>query len=238
MAKILVVEDEAKIARFVQLELMHEGYEVEIQRDGKAALESILKRDKDLVVLDVMIPYMNGLEVCKKAREEGIDCPIIMLTAKDDITDKISGFDMGADDYMTKPFAIEELLARIRVALTRHEKFVKTNEMLNPKKEDIIKYKKLVLNRKMHTVHYDNNEIELTKKEFDLLEYLLDNMDVALSRDTILNKVWEYDFYGNTNVVDVYIRYLRQKIDDKYGVKIITTVRGVGYMIRSEDETE
>ncbi len=237
MAKILVIEDEVKIARFVQLELMHEGYDVEVANDGLKGFECILKKDADLVVLDVMLPGLNGLEVCKRTRESGIDIPIIMLTAKDDVMDKVSGLDKGADDYMTKPFAIEELLARIRVAIARHEKFVK-GEGMHKEQKEIIEYGKLKLNASMRIVTYDGDEIELTKKEFDLLEYLLKNINIAVSRDTILNEVWEYEFFGNTNVVDVYVRYIRQKIDDKYGVKIIRTVRGVGYIIRSIEEME
>lgn len=233
MAKIIVVEDEAKIARFVQLELVHEGYEVEVARNGNAGLEAILKNDAQLAILDVMMPGMNGFEVCKNVREQGIDIPIIMLTAKDDISDKVNGFDCGADDYMTKPFAIEELFARIKVHLARHEKL---SESMKDEKPENLTYGKLTLNRVMHTVYYGEDEINLTKKEFELLEYLLENIDVAVSRDTLLNKVWEYDFYGNTNVVDVYVRYIRQKIDDVYGVEIIHTKRGVGYMIRSDNQ--
>lgn len=235
MAKIIVVEDEAKIARFVQLELVHEGYDVEVARNGNTALETILKNDADLVILDVMLPGLSGYEVCRKVREQGIDIPIIMLTAKDDVSDKVSGLDMGADDYMTKPFAIEELFARIRVHLARHEKMLKSIKEEKPK-QSVIEIGELKLNRVMHTAYYGDDELSLTKKEFDLLEYLMDNVDIAVSRDTILNKVWEYEFYGNTNVVDVYVRYLRQKIDDKYGVHVINTVRGIGYMIRSDNK--
>lgn len=232
MAKIILVEDEAKIARFVQLELVHEGYEVEVTKNGNDGLEAILKKDADLVVLDIMLPGMNGLEVCKKARQAGVDIPIIMLTAKDDIMDKVTGLDNGADDYMTKPFATAELLARIRVHLSRHQKLVDT--IKEEEKPDKLVLEKLVVDRVKHVVYYADNEINLTKKEFDLLEYLMENIDVAVSRDTILDKVWEYDFYGNTNVVDVYVRYIRQKIDDVYNVNIIRTVRGIGYEIRSD----
>ena len=238
MAKILVVEDESKIARFVQLELVHEGYEVEVARDGLSGLDKLLTGNFNLAVLDVMMPGINGFEVCKRAREKGIDIPIIMLTAKDDISDKVAGLNMGADDYMTKPFAIEELLARINVALTRH---IKIEESIAKKENDakennIVTIGKLSLNRSMHTVTYGEDDINLTKKEFELLEYLMDNVDVAIGRDTLLNKVWGYEYYGNTNVVDVYIRYIRQKLDDKYGEHIINTVRGIGYMIRSGKE--
>ena len=221
MSKILIVEDERKIARFVELELRHEGYEVDYAGDGKTGLQKILKKDADLVVLDVMLPEMSGIEVCKNARGAGIDTPIIMLTAKDDVMDKVSGLDSGADDYMTKPFAIEELLARIRVALNRKQKEVQ-----------ILQYGDLKVDLAKYEVTYGGETITLTKKEFDLLAYLMKHKNQAVSRETLLNEVWDYDYMGETNVVDVYIRYLRQKLDDKYDVKIINTVRGVGYIIK------
>lgn len=228
MAKILIVEDETKIARFVELELKHEGYEVKAVHDGNLGCEEITKGDYDLAVLDVMLPGMTGFEICGKAREAGVKIPVIMLTAKDDVTDKLSGFEKGADDYMTKPFAIEELLARIKVHLSR----VHAGE---DKKTKTLEYGQLKLNLTSHTAHYGEDELTLTKKEYELLEYLLKNKDTALSRDNILNVVWGYEYFGDTNVVDVYVRYLRQKIDDKYGVKIIGTVRGIGYIVRSEE---
>ena len=227
MAKILIVEDETKIARFVELELKHEGYEVKAVHDGSEGYEEITKGDYDLAVLDVMLPGMSGFDICGKAREAGVKIPIIMLTAKDDVSDKLSGFGKGADDYMTKPFAIEELLARIKVHLSR----IATGE---GSKSKALEFGELKLNLASHTAYYGDEELSLTKKEYELLEYLLKNKDTALSRDNILNVVWGYEYFGDTNVVDVYVRYLRQKIDDKYGVKIIGTVRGVGYIIRSE----
>lgn len=222
----MIVEDERKIARFVELELRHEGYEVDYAGDGKTGLQKILKKDADLVVLDVMLPEMSGIEVCKNAREAGIDTPIIMLTAKDDVMDKVSGLDSGADDYMTKPFAIEELLARIRVALNRKQKTAKEKEV------QILQYGDLKVDLAKYEVTYGGETITLTKKEFDLLAYLMKHKNQAVSRETLLNEVWDYDYMGETNVVDVYIRYLRQKLDDKYDVKIINTVRGVGYIIK------
>ncbi|WP_310605354.1 response regulator transcription factor [Anaerosporobacter sp.] len=226
MAKILVVEDENKIARFVELELKYEGYEVEIAGDGRQGFEKAMHEDIDLVILDVMLPGLSGMEVCRRVRQEGRQVPIIMLTAKDDVTDKVAGLDMGADDYMTKPFAIEELLARIRVALNRHSNTTPKTETLQ--------YGKLVLNLSSHMVSYDKEEITLTKKEFQLLEYLLKNKNIAMTREQLLNNVWDYEYLGDTNVVDVYVRYLRQKIDDKYGIHLISTVRGVGYIIKDE----
>lgn len=227
MAKILIVEDEAKIARFLELELKHEGYEVCAAADGRSGLEKALEKDIDLVLLDVMLPGLSGMEVCRRVRMES-QVPIIMLTAKDDVTDKVAGLDMGADDYMTKPFAIEELLARIRVTLGRHSNKEETAQ------EDELSFGKLQLNTAAHSVTYDKEELALTKKEFDLLECLIRNKNVALSREQLLNKVWDYEYMGDTNVVDVYVRYLRQKIDDKYGIHMIETVRGVGYMIKDK----
>lgn len=227
MAKILIVEDEVKIARFVELELKYEGYTVEIANDGRAGLEKALKSDIDLVLLDIMLPGLSGIEVCRRVRMES-QVPIIMLTAKDDVTDKVAGLDMGADDYMTKPFAIEELLARIRVALSRHSK------SSSETKQDVLTHGELQLNLASHSAYYGEEELSLTKKEYELLEYLMRNKNIALTREQLLNNVWDYEYFGDTNVVDVYIRYLRQKIDDKYGVHLISTVRGVGYIIRDE----
>lgn len=227
MAKILVVEDEPKIARFVELELKYEGYEVELAGDGRTGLDKALHAGVDLVLLDIMLPELSGIEVCRRIRMES-ELPIIMLTAKDDVTDKVAGLDIGADDYMTKPFAIEELLARIRVALNRHSK--KSTQ----RKLEVLEFGKLRLNLSSRSAYYGEEELSLTKKEFELLEYLLKNKNIALNREQLLNNVWDYEYFGDTNVVDVYIRYLRQKIDDKYGIHLISTVRGVGYIIKDE----
>lgn len=228
MAKILIVEDEAKIARFLELELKHEGYEVAHAADGRTGLEMALQKDVDLVLLDIMLPGLSGIEVCRRVRMES-QVPIIMLTAKDDVTDKVAGLDMGADDYMTKPFAIEELLARIRVALTRHS--VKAQAEAEKEK---LSFGALALNTAAHSCEYNGEELTLTKKEYDLLECLLRNKNVAMSREQLLSQVWGYEYMGDTNVVDVYVRYLRQKIDDKYGIHMIETIRGIGYMIKEE----
>ena len=225
MAKILIVEDEAKIARFLELELKHEGYDTEIAGDGRTGLEKALKKDIDLVLLDIMLPGLSGIEVCRRVRQES-QVPVIMLTAKDDVTDKVAGLDMGADDYITKPFAIEELLARIRVALNRHAR--------PGQRPNILTHGKLTLNLSSHSAHYGEDELTLTKKEYELLEYLLRNKNIALTREQLLNNVWDYNYFGDTNVVDVYIRYLRQKLDDRFGAHIISTVRGVGYIIKDE----
>ena len=226
MAKILIIEDENKIARFVELELKYEGYEVEIAADGRLGLEKALHNKIDLVLLDIMLPGISGIEVCRRIRMESA-VPIIMLTAKDDITDKVAGLDMGADDYMTKPFAIEELLARIRVALNRRSKFTQL-------KVELLQVDQLKLNLTSHSAYYGEEELTLTKKEYELLEYLIRNKNIAITREQMLNNVWDYEYLGDTNVVDVYIRYLRQKIDDKYGIRLINTVRGIGYIIKDE----
>ncbi|MDP4116490.1 MAG: response regulator transcription factor [Bacteroidota bacterium] len=225
MSKILIIEDEPKISRFVELELVHEGYEVITAFDGRSGLEQALSNDIDLVILDLMLPELNGIEVCRRIRRES-DVPIIILTAKDDVSDKVMGLDMGADDYLTKPFAIEELLARIRVAFKRKNKTDSTSNMYIAGK--------LSLSSDRRIVTYDDKEISLSKKEFDLLEYLMINKNIVLNREKILEKVWGFDFYGDTNIVDVYIKYLRTKIDQKYGIEFIHTVRGVGYIFDYE----
>jgi DNA-binding response OmpR family regulator len=224
VSKILIVEDEIKIARFLELELKHEGYDVIIAGDGRTGLEKALNEKIDLIILDIMLPGISGIEVCRRIRQESM-VPIIMLTAKDDVTDKVAGLDMGADDYMTKPFAIEELLARIRVALNR-------KNYMSDKKVETLQVGDLKLNLSSRTVFYKEDEIILTKKEFELLEHLMKNRNVVLTREQLLNNVWDYEYFGDTNVVDVYIRYLRQKIDEKYGIHLISTVRGVGYIIK------
>lgn len=219
---ILIVEDESKIARFVSLELKHEGYDTTCIADGREALDAALNNDYDLIILDVMLPGINGIEILRRLRQVK-DTPVIILTARDAVVDKVSGLDHGADDYMTKPFAIEELLARIRVALKKRSA---------AKKERYVRGK-LTVDPGSVTATYDGHKIDLTKREFDLLVYLLDNMNVVVTREQVLDAVWGYDFYGNTSVVDVYIRYLRAKIDDEYHVQLIETVRGSGYVIRS-----
>jgi two-component system, OmpR family, response regulator ArlR len=224
--KILIVEDEKKIARFLELELTYEGYEVEIANDGRVGFEKAMSPDIDLIVLDLMLPGLSGIELCRRVRNSS-DIPIIMLTAKDDVSDKVTGLDVGADDYMTKPFAIEELLARIRVLLKRKIRTKGSELDLNTLVHD-----KLKLYKDNYRVEYDNEAIELTKKEFELLEYLMLNKNIVLSREKILENVWGYDYFGETNLIDVYIRYLRGKIDQKYDVDLIKTVRGVGYIIR------
>ncbi|WP_346938424.1 response regulator transcription factor [uncultured Clostridium sp.] len=226
MFKILIVEDEEKIARFIELELMHEGYKVIKANNGRTGLEIAERGEADLVILDVMLPEINGLEVLRRLRKSS-DVPVIMLTARDAVMDKVSGLDAGADDYITKPFAIEELLARIRTALKKRAVTVR-------KDEDVISCGLLTLDKMRYKVMYDGTEIELTNREFTLLQILMENKNIVLTRDVLIEKVCGYDFFGETNVIDVYVRYLRTKIDDTFKVKIITTVRGVGYVIKDE----
>ena len=228
MQKILIVEDEKKLARYLQLELMHEGYDIRVANDGRSAIEQHEAWGSDLILLDLMLPELSGIEVCRRIRQHD-DVPIIMLTAKDDVSDKVMGLDMGADDYMTKPFAIEELLARIRVALKRH-----SSEREGGAR--VLEEGPLRLDRDSREISWNGRNIPLTKKEFDLLEYLMLNRGVAVSRSELLDKVWGYSYAGDTNVVDVYIRYLRCKLDDPFHVKLIHTVRGVGYLFRLEEE--
>jgi two-component system, OmpR family, response regulator ArlR len=217
--KILVIEDDAAISRVLQLELEHEDYEVETARDGLEGLEKALK-EPDLVILDLMLPRMDGMEVCRRIRAKS-RLPIIMLTAKDRVPDRVSGLDVGADDYLTKPFATEELLARVRARL--REKQPQGN---------VIQHRDVVMDRDRHEVTRGERPIQLTAKEYALLEYLLLHRNKVHTRDELFNGVWGSDFLGDSNLIDVYIRYLRGKIDEGFDEKLITTVRGVGYTIR------
>jgi DNA-binding response OmpR family regulator len=222
--KILVVEDEIKIARFLELELYHEGYEVETTHDGREAFNKILENIFDLVILDLMLPSLSGIEICRRIRQQGIQIPVIMLTAKDDISDKVMGLDIGADDYMTKPFAIEELLARIRVGLRK-------NNQQQDHKQNIIAIKGVCLNSDERRVMCKGEPVLLTKIEFDLLAYLMCNKNIALSREKIIENIWGYQYMGGTNITDVYVRYLRSKIDQPFEIDLIQTIRGVGYCV-------
>jgi DNA-binding response OmpR family regulator len=217
--KILIVEDDAQILRVLELELKHEGYEVDTARDGLAGLERALK-EPDLVVLDLMLPKLDGMEVCARIRAKS-NVPIIMLTAKDRIPDRVAGLDHGADDYLTKPFSIEELLARIRARLRDRDP-----------QANVLAAKDLTMDRDRHEVQRNGTSIQLTAKEYALLEYLLLHRNKVHTRDELFNGVWGSDFLGDSNLIDVYIRYLRGKIDDGYDDKLIQTVRGVGYALK------
>ena len=224
--KILLVEDEEKLARVVELELRYEGYEVEKAFDGREGLEKALSGGFDLILLDIMLPSMSGMEVLRRLRRES-QVPVIMVTARDTVVDKVSGLDSGADDYITKPFEIEELLARIRAALRKR-----------PARQEgtVLTAGPLTMDPERHEVTVKGTAVELTRREFDLLRYLLENKEKVISRESLLDNVWGFDFVGETKAVDVYIRFLRAKIDEAFGIKLIHTVRGVGYVIREESE--
>lgn len=226
---ILIIEDEEKLARFIEMELSYEGYRVQKAYDGRAGLEKALSGDFDLIILDIMLPGLNGMEVLRRIRRE-IQIPVIMLTARDTVVDKVSGLDGGADDYMTKPFEIEELLARIRNALRK----TVHRDGAEPNPGGVFTACGVTLDPLRRTVEIEGSKAELTRREFDLLRFLMENKGIVFGRDTLLDRVWGYGYAGDTNVVDVYIRYIRSKIDDVFGVKLIHTVRGVGYVIKDE----
>lgn len=220
--QILLVEDEEKLARFIQLELTSEGYQIRVAHDGMTGLALARELTPDLVILDWMLPGMTGVEVCRRLRSTGIKVPIILLTARDEISDRVAGLDAGADDYVVKPFSIEELLARIRAHLRRNE----------DQEQDILQFEDLRLNRRTREVLRGDRAIELTAKEFDLLDYLLNRPRQVFTRDQILEHVWGYDFMGDSNIIEVYVRYLRLKLEEKGEKRLIHTIRGVGYALR------
>lgn len=229
MSKVLIVEDEENLAKFVGLELKHEGYEVETVHDGRSGLDLALENDYDVILLDLMLPELNGLEVARRLREAK-KTPIIMMTARDSVIDRVSGLDYGADDYLVKPFAIEELLARIRSLLRR----IAIETEVNDKHRSIINFKDLRIEKENRIARRDDRIINLTKREYDLLLTLVENINVVQSREQLLKEVWGFDSEVETNVVDVYIRYLRNKIDDPESkASYIQTVRGTGYVMRS-----
>ncbi|HES3806220.1 TPA: two-component system response regulator CovR [Streptococcus pyogenes] len=225
--KILIIEDEKNLARFVSLELQHEGYEVIVEVNGREGLETALEKEFDFILLDLMLPEMDGFEVTRRLQTEKTTY-IMMMTARDSIMDVVAGLDRGADDYIVKPFAIEELLARIRAIFRRQdiesEKKVPSQGI----------YRDLVLNPQNRSVNRGDDEISLTKREYDLLNILMTNMNRVMTREELLSNVWKYDEAVETNVVDVYIRYLRGKIDIPGKESYIQTVRGMGYVIREK----
>ena len=220
--KILLVEDEEKLSKFIEMELGYEGYEVTVANDGLSGLMAARDSEPDLVLLDWMMPGLSGVEVCRRLRSTGFKEPVILLTAKDDVSDRVTGLDAGADDYVVKPFSIEELLARVRAHLRRNQ----------PQEVDTLQFQDLTLNRKTREVKRGGRSIELTAKEFDLLEYLISHPRQVLTRDRILEEVWGYDFMGDSNIIEVYIRYLRLKLEAESEKRLIQTVRGVGYVLK------
>lgn len=228
MSKILIIEDEENLAHFVELELKHEGYETYACESGRTGLEVALSEEWDAILLDLMLPDLNGLEVCRRVRQVK-NTPIIMMTARDSVIDRVSGLDHGADDYVIKPFAIEELLARLRAVLRR----VDLESEYNSSKQTTVSYRDLVIEKENRVVRRGDEIIELTKREYELLLTLMENVNVVLARDVLLKEVWGYESRIETNVVDVYIRYLRNKIDRPGEDSYIQTVRGTGYVMRS-----
>lgn len=221
-AHILLIEDEIKLARFIELELNSEGYRITVAHDGMAGLTLARESSPDLVILDWMLPGLTGVEVCRRLRTTGNKVPVIMLTARDEVQDRVAGLDAGADDYVVKPFSIEELLARVRAHLRRQQE----------DDQDMLQFADLSLNRRTREVFRGQRAIELTVKEFDLLEYLLSHPRHVYTRDQILEHVWGYDFIGDSNIIEVYIRYLRLKLEENNEKRLIQTVRGVGYVLR------
>ena len=223
-AHILIIEDEVNLARFIELELNCEGYKVSIADDGLTGLTKVRETQPDLILLDWMLPGIEGVEICRRLRETGERVPIIFLTAKDDVRDRVLGLDAGANDYVLKPFSIEELLARIRVHLRSNSE----------DEQEKLQFEDLSLNRITREVYRAKRQIELTVKEFDLLEYLLSHPRQVLTRDQILERVWGYDFMGDSNIIEVYVRYLRLKLETEDETRLIQTVRGVGYVMNSK----
>ena len=235
MAKILIIADEKNLARFVQLELQHENYETVIENNGRKGLDEALNQNFDAILLDLMLPDLNGLEIARRVRQSKTT-PIIMMTARDSVIDRVSGLDHGADDYIIKPFAIEELLARLRAVL-RRVKIEKEVQSATVSKQQIVKFKDMTIETANRIVHRaDGKVVDLTKREYNLLMTLIRNKNNVVSRDQLLNKIWGPESNIETNVVEVYVRYLRNKIDVPGKSSYIKTVRGTGYMVRDEDD--
>lgn len=227
MKNILIIEDEKNLARFVELELNYEGYHTEICSDGRSGLEKALNEEWDLILLDLMLPELNGVEVCRRIRQVK-DTPILMITARDSVLDRVSGLDSGADDYLVKPFAIEELLARLRALFRR---LPSSTDQINTKMT-ILTYRDITLEMESHIAKKGNTLLSLTKREYDLLSMFMSNINIVLTRDVLLNKIWGYESEVETNVIDVYVRYLRNKLDPSGMESYIETVRGIGYVMR------
>jgi DNA-binding response OmpR family regulator len=223
-AHILLVEDEIKLARFIKLELESEGYRVSVAHDGMSGLSLARESEPDLAILDWMLPGLTGVELCRRLRATGSKVPVILLTARDEVEDRVTGLDAGADDYVVKPFSIEELLARIRSHLRRTQ----TTD------EDLLQFEDLSLNRRTREVFRGQRSIDLTAKEFELLQYLMSHPRQVFTRDQIIENVWGYDFLGDSNIIEVYVRYLRLKLEEKNEKRLLHTARGVGYALREQ----
>lgn len=222
--RILIIEDETRIAQFVERGLIYEGYRVNVAHDGQTGLQIARDNPPDLVILDWMLPGLDGLEICKRLRAAG-DVPIVMLTAKDDVKDRVLGLDAGADDYIVKPFSIDELMARVRAQFRR----------VHPtSRPEVLRFADLTLDTGTHRAHRGEGAIDLTAKEYELLELFMRNPRQVLTRDVIFDRVWGYDFGGESNIIEVYVRYLRQKTEIDNANRLIHTVRGVGYVLRED----
>jgi DNA-binding response OmpR family regulator len=227
---ILVIEDETKIARVLQMELEYEGYQVTVEHNGKAGLDTALQTEMDLILLDVMLPGLSGIEVLRRLRKENKSTPVILLTARNTTWDKVSGLDHGANDYVTKPFEIEELLARIRACLRTYP--------ISKEKQPFLKVEDLIIDKDAREVKRSGKTISLTPKEYDFLVYLVVNKNKVVTRDNILQNVWGFDYEGETNIIDVTVTHLRKKIDEGFSSPLITTVRGVGYTIKEKTDED
>ncbi|WP_445487137.1 response regulator transcription factor [Niallia sp. 03133] len=225
MRRILIIEDEKNLARFIELELAYEGYETEVCSDGRSGLNKAMTQKWDVILLDLMLPELNGIEVCRRIRQVK-DTPILMITARDSVLDKVSGLDSGADDYLVKPFAIEELLARLRALFRR------TDTTLSSPKMTVLNFKDITLEVESHIAKKGDSVLTLTKREYDLLSMFMSNINIVLTREVLLNKIWGYESEVETNVIDVYVRYLRNKLDPLGNTVYIETVRGIGYVMR------
>lgn len=222
--RILVVEDEQRISQFIERGLIYEGYRVDTANDGRQGLTAARDNPPDLVILDWMLPGIDGLEVCKRLRSAS-NVPILMLTAKDDVTDRVTGLDAGADDYLVKPFSFDELMARIRALFRRSTP---------SSKPEVLHFGDLLLDTGTHRAMRNERPIDLTAKEYELLELFMRNPRQVLTRDLIFDRVWNYDFGGESNIIEVYVRYLRQKTEQEGESRLLHTVRGVGYVLREE----
>ncbi len=233
MSKVLIIEDEKNLARFVELELQHENYETLVEYNGRKGLDQALNGDFDVILLDLMLPELNGLEIARRVRQVKTT-PIIMMTARDSVIDRVSGLDHGADDYIVKPFAIEELLARLRAVLRRVNLEKKSQNGI-VSKQKIVKFNDLTIETANRIVHREGKSIDLTKREYNLLMTLIENKNNVVSREQLLDQIWGPESKIETNVVEVYVRYLRNKIDVPDRPSYIKTVRGTGYMMRTDD---
>ena len=223
--RILVVDDDSSVTGVLRRGLGYEGYKVDVANSGKEALDRARDRPPGLVILDIMMPGIDGLEVCRRLRSVDETLPIVMLTAKDGVADQVLGLDTGADDYIVKPFVFEVLLARVRALLRRREADAK----------EVLRYQDLTLDTASRLVTRGNREVRLTTTEYELLRLFMCNPERVLTRDTIMNKVWDYDFDGNYNILEVYVRYLRSKLEENGEARLIQTVRGVGYVLRDRE---